>query len=296
MWHACRHGLVGRFLLASALLAPAGAARAQPPVAHAPARDVPAVDEERVPAEVRLDDERARAHFVAGESYFAAQRWADSAREFASAYEFSHRPEMLVNLSLAHERAGEDAAAAADLERLLADHPDTPYRPQAEQRMTDLQQRLAAAATRVPESSAEASTAGQDTLARDAAPRGSSWPPSWPTLAVGGGALMVAVVALATGLRAHRLYRDLEGRCPDAGCEPGFEGDRDRGRALARASTGLTFTAVALAGAAAGLWVHDVRVRRERVALGFGFGASSFRSRAPARASTHAEARFEARF
>ncbi|HVZ35454.1 MAG TPA: hypothetical protein VG963_23665, partial [Polyangiaceae bacterium] len=110
MWHLVRrHELAGLLGLASALFAVASAARAQAPAEPDPQRAVPEMAGEPAPPagarraldESPLDDERARAHFVAGESYFAAQRWDDAAHEFASAYEFSRRPEMLINLSLA---------------------------------------------------------------------------------------------------------------------------------------------------------------------------------------------------
>lgn len=211
-------------------------------------------------ADRALDDERARTHFIAGESHFAAERWGDAAREFTLAYELSKRPEMLVNLSRAHERGDQLEAAIADLDRLLAAFPDTPYRLEAQQRITAMQTRLAA--------EHEAEIARQKTeaarpLARDATTR-AWWPPRAPTLAVGAVALAAGAAALGTGLRGHKLYRDLEARCPGARCPASFEEDRDRGRALTRASTGLSFALLGLAGATAVLWVYDVKPRKER--------------------------------
>jgi tetratricopeptide (TPR) repeat protein len=235
-------------------------------------------------AQEALDDERARAHFVAGESHFAAERWNDAEREFSLAYELSHRPEMLINLARAHERNGELVAAIADLELLLSAHPETSYRGEALQRLTTMRAKLAAvtppaantpAPARAPLPSFRA--VPEPVRARD---RG-VWPPSLPTLVVGGVAIAAGVVALATGLRAHGIYHDLEKRCDASGaCDPPFAGDRDHGRALSRSSTALTFASVALVGAAAVMWVIDEKKSDGRGDLAFGFDAAGARLRA----------------
>jgi len=240
-------------------------------------------------ADEGLDDQRARAHFVAGESHFAAERWADAAREFSLAYELSRRPEMLINLSRAHERGGLLEAAITDLEQLLARHPNTPYRGEARQRTEamrarlDAEARAAEAATTTPATPDIPAVAATQTESVPEAPapreRRVLWPPRWPVLAVGGTAVAAAVVALATGLRAHGYYGDLESRCPDGRCPSGFEDDRARGRALARASTALTFASVALAGATAVLWVYEGRRRERPLALGFDGAGARVRAR-----------------
>ena len=210
-----------------------------------------------------LDDERARAHFFAGESHYAAGRFADAAREFALAYELSRRPEMLVNLARAHERDGALRAAVADLELLLLQHPTASYRGEAEQRLSELRQRLApppAADARLP--SFDAAQTPQPTRERELTRL-----PAWPRYVLAVGAVASAAVALGSGVRAHDIYEQLETECPQNACDGPFEEDRDRGRALARASTGMTFAAVLLGGAAAALWLYDLRVKRQ-LALG----------------------------
>lgn len=222
-------------------------------------------------AQEALDDERARAHFVAGESHFAARRWDDAEREFSLAYELSHRPEMLINLSRAHERNGKLVAAVADLELLLSSFPETSYRGEALQRLDTMRAKLAA----TPPSVAPATPAVERApapvplthLAVEPTPASEHkvWPPSLPTILVSGAALAVGAAALGTGLRAHGIYNDLEKRCDaNDACDPSFTTDRDHGRALSRASTALTFVSVALAGTAAVLWVVDVKQSDER--------------------------------
>jgi tetratricopeptide (TPR) repeat protein len=207
------------------------------------------------------DDERARAHFVAGEAYFEDQRYGDAAREFKEAYELSGRPEMLVNLSRAHERAGASAEAMADLELLLGRHPQTSYRAEAEVRLANLRAAQPELAT-----AQHASRPAEPPAAPQPAPEpaaGKLWPPRVPTLIVGGAALAGALVAVATGWAAHAKHEDLEQSCRD-GCPADVEADKERGQRLARTSTGMTFAAIALGGASAVLWVLDVRASGAR--------------------------------
>jgi hypothetical protein len=252
-------------LFALVLLASAGA-RAQAP------------GEAAVPPEEQraIDDERARGHYLAGESHFAAERWSDAAREFTLAYELSHRPEMLINLSRSHEREGELAAAVRDLELLLSSYPETNYRLEAEQRVAIMKAKLEAPPPVAPVAPvAPVVVVEAPAPIPAAAPVGAKpWPPRWPTIAVGSVAVAAGVAALATGLRAHSIYKDLDDRCAGSICTGGFESDRDRGRALSRASTGLMFVSIALAGTTAALWVLDVKRDQRSLAVGVnGMGA-----------------------
>ncbi len=225
-----------------------------------------------------LDDERARAHYLAGESHFAAERWPDASREFEQAYSLSQRPEMLINLSRAHERGGELAAAIADLELLLERFPETSYRLEAEQRVAVMRAKLQAAPPPVPPPVLVEQPVGETQPGPMAAapPLAKIWPPHLPTLIVGSVAIAAGVAALGTGLRAHGLHGDLQDRCPNDACAGNFESDRDKGRALSRASTGLMFSSIALAGATAALWVLDYR-HDKRVQLGFNGSSAKLR-------------------
>jgi tetratricopeptide (TPR) repeat protein len=66
-----------------------------------------------------LEQPRARVHFEAGRNHFEVGAYEEAAREFAAAHELSGRPELLYNMYLAHERAGNVEAAAHHLERYL---------------------------------------------------------------------------------------------------------------------------------------------------------------------------------
>ncbi|HEX5661324.1 MAG TPA: hypothetical protein VFX59_29245 [Polyangiales bacterium] len=221
-----------------------------------------------------VDDERARAHYLAGESHFAAERFRDAAREFELAYDLSHRQEMLINLSRAHERAGDLDKAIADLELLLQTFPGTSYTLEAEQRLAAMRAKqpvpAPVAVEEAPAPAPSPEPASQSALAARV------WPPRWPTLVVGSVAIAAGVAALATGLRAHGLHGDLQDRCPNDLCSSGFEPDRDKGRALSRASTGLLFSSIALAGVTAALWVVDYR-RDKRVQLGINGSSAQLR-------------------
>lgn len=257
MWRKLSDGASRSFVALLCLVSSAvhGRAQAEPePAASAPSDAVQAR---------ASSDERARAHFVAGESYFASARWSDAVREFALAYELSRRPEMLVNLARTHERAGQAHAALADWSLLLAQHPNTSYRGEAEEHSARLRAELSARAKSEPA-----------TRALSAAPAMKSEPrvPSWTTLALGAATVAVGAVALGTGLRAHAIYRELEGECPDDRCDPPFEDRRQHGRALARASTGLSFATLALATATTALWLYEAREHKRRAALGFSVG------------------------
>jgi tetratricopeptide (TPR) repeat protein len=247
-------------------------------------------------AQQSIDDDRARAHFFAGESHFAAERWADAEREFALAYELSARPEMLINLSRAQERNGQLAEAIGSLELLIAKHSENSYRGEAEARIASMRKQLAerppepapvVAAVPVTEPELEpatpaplpAVTAEPEPDTFTASDRG-IWPPSLLTLGVGGAAVVTAVVALGTGLRAHKLYNDLDSRCDRGRCESPFEDTRDRGQALSRTSTALTFVSVALAGGAAVLWVYDVKKKRDQHPVALGIDGAGARLRA----------------
>src|SRR5690242_10205557 len=63
---------------------------------------------------VAEDDERARVHFQAGSSHFDTGNYEAALQEFEAAYALSHRPALLYNIYLSHERLGnlEEAAGA----------------------------------------------------------------------------------------------------------------------------------------------------------------------------------------
>jgi hypothetical protein len=69
-------------------------------------------------------DERAQLHFRAASTYYNEGDYEDALREFQSAYDHSHRSELLWNLYLCHERLGHFEQALASLQSFVeAGHP-----------------------------------------------------------------------------------------------------------------------------------------------------------------------------
>lgn len=92
------------------------------------------------PVHAQTDDERARTHFEAGRSYYEQAQYEDAAREFQESFDLSGRPELLLNISRAHERAlhYDDAIGAA--RRYLEIVPNADDHKTIEDRIVSLQQ------------------------------------------------------------------------------------------------------------------------------------------------------------
>lgn len=203
-------------------------------------------DQASAPPSTR-DDELARNHFESGRAYFSRAQYADAAREFQEAYRLSHRLPMLLNLSRALEEADRDDEAIAALDEWLQRSPaDDPSRDEVSERRSRLTLELEA---RRAEAEAAEARAAQARAARTATTAETEHPEGgrrstlrvlgFAGLGLGGASL---VTSLATGLRAHSIHGDLEGRCDASGaCPADAASDIDRGRALARTSTATTF-------------------------------------------------------
>jgi tetratricopeptide (TPR) repeat protein len=93
-------------------------------------------------ARAQADDADAQTHADAGSASFAAGDYAAAAGEFQSAYELSHRPELLYNLYVAHERQGHAAEAADYLRAYLGSAQEIENRSALEAQLVSLQQRI----------------------------------------------------------------------------------------------------------------------------------------------------------
>lgn len=91
------------------------------------------------PVRAQTDDERARTHFEAGRSYYEQARYEDGAREFQESFDLSGRPELLLNISQAEERALHYDAAITAAERYLDVVPNATDRKTVEERIASLQ-------------------------------------------------------------------------------------------------------------------------------------------------------------
>jgi tetratricopeptide (TPR) repeat protein len=234
---------------------------------------------------VSSDDERGRTHFEAGASYYELGRYAEAAHEFQEAFELSGRPEMLINVWRAHERAGQMHEAVLALRLMLERFPQSNYRPEAEATLARLAPLDAESAPEAPEPEAPEPEAPEPEVPVLPAPEltpaplpvqtaktteRAVWPPSTYTLVLGSTAVVTGVLSLALGVRAHNIHDGLEQRCEGGLCAPDERHELEHGQRLARTSTGLSFAALALGAASAVLWVFDVKRERASTRLALG--------------------------
>lgn len=211
------------------------------------------------------DDERARAHFMAGRSYMEQARYDDAAEQFQEAYRLSQRPEMLMNASTAYERALRFDEAISSLDQYLAVLPETAERATLEERLVrlrELRDRSAAASPQVPADPQPAQAEAEVDLTVEPTPPsagGALGDLSVVGIALGGVGVVALVVSLATGIVAHDTHQNLRSRCgADGLCPPGSQGEIDSGSALALTSTITTFGGIALLGAGVALFAIDL--------------------------------------
>jgi tetratricopeptide (TPR) repeat protein len=106
------------------------------------------------------DDERARIHFESGRAHFEEGAYERAIEEFESAYELSHRPELLMNIASAHERLGRWGEAADFMERYLRDATEVENRDALERRIANLRARASGGDTGTGEDPDPAPTGG----------------------------------------------------------------------------------------------------------------------------------------
>ncbi len=244
-------------------------------------------------AYAQSDDERARTHFEAGRSYYDQARYDDASREFMQAFELSQRPEMLLNLSQAQERALRYYDAISSARRYLQLVPAAEDRKTIEDRIVNLEKlkiRLEAGMppepleppggfgpdgepAAAPETPADPATAPADPEQPEppptaAAPEAKPAPPAAtaqveaenrftvPAIVLMGTGGAALVGALVTGLVAHADYKSLERRCaPNGDCPPAAQDELDEGETLSVLSTVLTVIGVVAAGTGGALLV-----------------------------------------
>jgi hypothetical protein len=162
------------------------------------------------------EEERAKAHFLAGQSYYDQASYTDALREFTEAYRISKRPALLYNIARCHEAVENYPEAVKMLEAYLEADPTTSDRSAVEQRITNLKGRQAQA--RKPEPPPQP-------VAQPLAPQPQPSPPpehrkrlyTWIVGGVGAAALLAA---LGTGVASQLQYGDLTSKCSGNVCDP----------------------------------------------------------------------------
>lgn len=189
------------------------------------------------------DDERARAHFLAGTSYFESARYAEAHDQFLEAYRLSHRIELLVNASTAAERNLDFAEAILLVDRFLS---EAPANHPARTMQTDRRARLVELAARsTPNNPPPDNTHVEPAHTEPAADTGGGGLGTTGYIGLGtmgaGGAL--GIVSIITGVVANSRYNDLSDRCGGP-CPAADQDDVAAGRRMARTSTATTFIGV----------------------------------------------------
>jgi tetratricopeptide (TPR) repeat protein len=181
------------------------------------------------------EDERAKAHFLAGQSYYEQASYTDALREFTEAYRISKRPALLYNIARCHEALESYADAVKMLEAYLDQDPETTDRAAVETRIANLKERQAAREAKL-----------QPPAAVKAPPPTTIAPPPAPhrkrvyTWIVGGVGVAALAAALGTGIASQLAYNDLSSKCSGTTCDPATVGNAqgkiDSGKRLALAT------------------------------------------------------------
>ncbi len=177
-------------------------------------------------------DSTARARFRVGQTLYEGGRFAEAAREFEAAYEFSRRPELLFNVFVANRDDNALEKAVTALRAFLAAMPaELPNRLNLEARLQTMAATLAeresaaevsaqqAAATEAAHERAAAAEAAQREAERAAVAQGESrFRLSVPGAVIGGVGVAAAVAGFAVGALALGKVSELEGMCNGNRC------------------------------------------------------------------------------
>ncbi|HEX9100985.1 MAG TPA: tetratricopeptide repeat protein [Polyangia bacterium] len=169
------------------------------------------------------EDERAKAHFLAGQSYYDQASYADALREFNEAYRISKRPALLYNVARCHEALEEYADAVKLLQRYLDEDPQTTDRAAVEARIAALKEREAArdqAQAAAPAEAQKPPSTAQPPPATASAPVAPAPRKRLYTWIVGGVGVAALAAALGTGVASQLDYNDLSSKCTGNACDP----------------------------------------------------------------------------
>ena len=182
------------------------------------------------------EDERAKAHFLAGQSYYDQASYADALKEFNEAYRLSKKSALLYNIARCFEGLGQLGDAVNMLERYLTDEPATPDRTSIEERIHNLkerQQRAAAPPPPVAPPPARLAPPPPPPMTSTSGRHHRRW-----TWIVGGAGVALLGAALGTGIASQLDYNGLHTDCPGHACASGgnYQSRIDSGKQLSLAT------------------------------------------------------------
>lgn len=208
------------------------------------------------------EDERAKAHFLAGQSYYDQASYGDALREFNEAYRISKRPALLYNIARCDEALEQYDDAVKMLRQYLEEAPQTEDRAAVETRIANLQGRRVHPRVGEPDVG-KVAPAPTPTLTRTPTPTPTKTPRRrvW-TWVVGGVGVAALGSALATGVASQLDYNDLSGKCMTNVCDPSLQNKLNSGKHLAIATDVLW--PVGVAAVAVGVVLFFVEGRHAR--------------------------------
>jgi tetratricopeptide (TPR) repeat protein len=187
------------------------------------------------------DDERAKAHFLAGQSYYDQASYTDALREFNEAYRISKRPALLYNIARCYEALDQYDDAVKMLEHYLDEDPQTEDRAAVETRIANLKGRRVHRPPGEPDVGKPPPPRPQPVAQPQPPPQPA--PPPAPahrkrvaTWVVGGIGVGLLAAALGTGVASQLDYNDLSGRCMANMCDASDQKKIDSGKRLAIAT------------------------------------------------------------
>ncbi len=173
--------------------------------------------------------QKARQHYDAGTSHYAAADYGAAMAEFQEAYRLSHLPDLLYNLGKVAEKMEDPAGAADYLRRYLTERPDAPDAPAIRGQVLQLDALVAARAA--------------------AAPSPSRVP--WPALGLMAGGATVLLIGGGLSIGATQSSRAVIDRLQANPFDMTVQDLQDRSRALG--SAGIALSAIGAVAVVAGV-------------------------------------------
>lgn len=210
-------------------------------------------------------DDMARRHFESGVAYLEESDYDNALRAFHKAHELSRRAEILLNVSVVHERRGDGPGAIAALRQYMDEAPNNDDVETVALRIQNLEKRQAALApspAEPPTAPAPAPRPVPTPVPAVSSPPVLARPSRTPMFVAFGVGAIASGGAVLTGVLAQSAYDQAKSDCSPRCSDSELAG----GRALALTSTLLT--GVALAGVGVGVTLLLLEAPRDAPAAG----------------------------